>query len=57
MSYYDERKKKYVINSDKKESEFTDKPGFMDYVKEAFEPANTKAQLEALRKRRQSKND
>jgi len=51
--YYDSRKKKYVIDS----KEFPDQPTTMDYVKEGFEDQNTKAQLEALRKRRQSNSN
>ena len=57
-SYFDQKKKKYIVNSDTVErKEFPEQPGMMDYVKEAFEDDNTKAQLEALRKRRQSRND
>lgn len=56
-SYYDERKKKYVVNSENTSKEFPEKPGMMDYVKESFESDNTKAQLEALRKKRQSRNE
>lgn len=53
-SYYDEKKKKYVVRADGSRQEFPEKPGMMDYVKEAFQPSDTRAQLEALRKRRQS---
>lgn len=31
---------------------FPEKPGLMDYVKEGFEPTNTRAQLDVVRKRR-----
>jgi hypothetical protein len=31
---------------------FPAKPGLMDYVTEAFEPTNTRAQLDTIRKRR-----
>ena len=55
-SFYDEKKKKYVVNSDDGRKEFEDKPGFMDYLKEGFQSNDTKAQLEALRKRRQSRS-
>ena len=51
-AYYDERKRKYIV--DKKE--FTESPTTVDYFKEGFQDSNTKAQLEALRKRRQSSN-
>lgn len=43
-------KKEYVPANGKL---FPAKPGFMDYVKEAFEPDNTRAQLDAMRRRRE----
>lgn len=58
-SYYDERKKKYIVNSPQEgtSKEFPEKPGMMDYFKEGFESNDTKAQLEALRRKRQSKSE
>lgn len=53
-SYFDDKKRKYVVRADGSKQEFPEKPGMMDYVKEAFQPSDTRAQLEALRKRRQS---
>ncbi len=32
---------------------YPEKPGMLDYVKEAFEPNTTRAQLDAVRKRRE----
>lgn len=52
MGYYDDKKKKYIVNK----KEFSDQPSTMDYLKEGLEDNNTKAQLEALRRRRQSRN-
>lgn len=49
----DEQKKKkkdptvYVAGQN-----FPEKPGLMDYVTEAFEPKSTRADLDAVRKRR-----
>jgi hypothetical protein len=51
-SYYDEKKKKYVVDG----QQFEEKPTLMDRLKEGFQDQNTKAQLEALRKRRMSRN-
>ncbi len=43
----------YVTDADSKKTKaFTQKPGVMDYIKEAFEPDNTRAQLEAIRNAR-----
>lgn len=53
-SYFDRKSKKYVVRADGSKQEFPEKPGMMDYMKEAFQPSDTRAQLEALRKRRQS---
>ncbi len=36
----------------KKTQQFTKKPGVMDYFKEAFQPDNVRAQLEAVRQAR-----
>ena len=52
-AYYDQKKRKYVVDS----KEFPETPTTIDYVKEGFQDSNTKAQLEALRKRRQTKNE
>lgn len=54
-SWFDEKKKKYVVQEQERK-EFPEKPGFMDYLKEGFQDTNTRVQLEALRKRRQSRN-
>ena len=47
-AYYDQKKRKYIVD----EKEFPDQPSTIDYVKEGFQDSNTKAQLEALRRRR-----
>lgn len=47
--YYDRNKKKIVVNG----QEYEPNPGMLDRVKEGFETTDTRAQLEAIRKRRQ----
>lgn len=52
----DEQKKKkkdptYYVEG----KEYPVKPGVGDYISEAFEPTNTRAQLEVLRRRRVSR--
>lgn len=49
-AYFDRKKKKYVVSG----KEFEERPSTIDFVKEAFEDSNTKAQLEALRKRKEA---
>jgi hypothetical protein len=49
-AYYDRKKRKYIVD----EKEFPESPGALDYLKEGFQDTNTRVQLEALRKRRQS---
>lgn len=56
-SYYDEKRKKYVVENHGVVKEYPEKPGFMDYLKEGFEPAGNKAELEAIRRKRQSRNE
>jgi len=53
-SYYDDKKKKYVVSASlgAEKKEFPEQPGLMDRLKESFEDNNTRAQLEAIRKRR-----
>lgn len=41
-----------LVRTEKGYSEFPEKPGVFDYVKEAFEPTNTRAQLDAIRARK-----
>lgn len=53
-SYYDDKKKKYVVQDKGQSKEFSSDPGVMDYMQEAFEPNDVKAQLEAIRKKRMS---
>jgi hypothetical protein len=54
-SYFDEEKKKYVVsetNDMSKKKEFAQSPTTMDYFKEAFQTNDTRAQLEAIRRRK-----
>lgn len=53
-TYYDEKKKKYVVYGDSGKKEFPEQPGIMDQIKEGFEDSNTRAQLEAIRRRKQN---
>lgn len=55
MSQYDskEENKDYVRDESGKLKGFTKTPGVLDYVKEAFEPTNERAQLNAIRNRRE----
>jgi hypothetical protein len=51
MATYDPDKKKSISVGGK---EYPSQPSTLDYVKEAFEPTNVRANLEAIRKRRAS---
>ena len=53
-TYYDEKKKKYNVYGDSGKQEFPEKPGIMDQIKEGFQDSNTRAQLEAIRRRKQN---
>jgi len=54
MADYKKEPKDYTSNPDTRETRgFTQKPGAMDYVKEAFLPSIQRAQLEAVRKARE----
>lgn len=46
--YYDKNKKKIMVDG----KEYEPKPSMWDRAKEAFEPVQDRAQLEAIRKRR-----
>lgn len=49
MQNEEKKKRKHVTAGGKL---FPAEPGLMDHVKEGFEDANTRAQLDAIRKRR-----
>lgn len=55
-SYYDSKKKKYVVQDGVERKEFSGEPSAWDYVKESFQPTTTRAELDALRKRRRKQN-
>lgn len=44
IEVYDERSKSIKT--------FPEKPGFLDYVKEGFQPTDTRADIDAMRRRR-----
>lgn len=55
-AYFNDKKRKYIVETEMGvKKEFPEEPTTFDYLKEGFEDQDTKAQLEALRKRRQSK--
>lgn len=53
----DEKKKEKMINfiddSTKQVKQIPANPGFLDYVKEGFETNDTRAQINAIRRRRE----
>lgn len=51
MATYDPEKRKTIVVGGK---EYPSEPSTMDYVKEAFQPTDVRANLDAIRKRRAS---